>query len=603
MLFMCKPPNNIRWRWGLVPSLFLLLLSLYPQLRLWQMRGRDWQGNYAYNDIDEVAYAAYLNALADGRPRRNDPYTGYDDTRAESIFSIQFVTPYVFAKLARSLGGGGPLAMMLVAAWAGAATGLALFWLIAALTGDARWGVAGALLVICGGTLAVGQGAIGTLLGGTGPAYPFLPAFRRYIPAGAGPFLWAGTACVWCALAATTGRRQAAWTIAAGLCCAVLVFSYFYLWTTAAAFLVCLAVLWWAVRRDCGRVFLGLGALAALALGPYFYLLAQRGHTTDAVQLLARTHAPDLLRPPEIIGLVSLLLIVAAVWRGRVAWRTPLALFAAAFALTPLLTFNQQILTGHSLQPIHYEVFTGNYIAVLALILGVACLFRQTNILTTGHRPLTAVVCVAALACGWGLYEARHTGAVLDEANLLRDQAMPVMRRLRELGASSPETQQRATVFTGNFLLADELPTVAPQPVLWARHLHIFAGADWDENKERFYQELYWLDLDENWLDAQLHAPNFVIVYALFGWGRLSNRLIATPQPLTEAEIAAEVTDYANYRNHFDRRTAARVPLSYVIIGANEEFDWTRLEQWYQRDAGEMVGDYVLFRVHLRDER
>lgn len=69
---------KLRWRFGIIAGLFLAVFSLYPQMKMVYLRGSDWQGNYAYNDIDEVAYAAYLRALIDGRPRKNDPYTGRD---------------------------------------------------------------------------------------------------------------------------------------------------------------------------------------------------------------------------------------------------------------------------------------------------------------------------------------------------------------------------------------------------------------------------------------------------------------------------------------------------------------------------------------------
>src|SRR2546423_15668941 len=86
----------------------MMLLALFPQFNLWAMRGKDWNGAYAYNDIDEVAYAAYLQALIDGRPRRNDPYTGHDDVpsaqQPELLFSIQFILPYAMAVAVRPLG-------------------------------------------------------------------------------------------------------------------------------------------------------------------------------------------------------------------------------------------------------------------------------------------------------------------------------------------------------------------------------------------------------------------------------------------------------------------------------------------------------------------
>ncbi len=89
---------KLRWRFGIIAGLFLAVFSLYPQMKMIYLRGADWQGHYAYNDIDEVAYASYLKALIDGRPRKNDPYTGRDDSadhpQPESLFSIQFAGPY-----------------------------------------------------------------------------------------------------------------------------------------------------------------------------------------------------------------------------------------------------------------------------------------------------------------------------------------------------------------------------------------------------------------------------------------------------------------------------------------------------------------------------
>ncbi len=72
--------TKVKWRFGILAGVVLLVCAMYPQLKMWYLRGADWQGAYAYNDIDEVAYASYLRALIDGRPRKNDPYTGRDDS-------------------------------------------------------------------------------------------------------------------------------------------------------------------------------------------------------------------------------------------------------------------------------------------------------------------------------------------------------------------------------------------------------------------------------------------------------------------------------------------------------------------------------------------
>ena len=55
---------RIRWEFGIIAGIVLLLFGLYPQFHLWYLRGDNWQGAYAYNDLDEMAYAAYLQAFS-----------------------------------------------------------------------------------------------------------------------------------------------------------------------------------------------------------------------------------------------------------------------------------------------------------------------------------------------------------------------------------------------------------------------------------------------------------------------------------------------------------------------------------------------------------
>src|SRR5450432_2541767 len=100
--------QSIEWKWGALAALGMMLLALWPQMNMWIARGHNWQGSYVSVQGDEVAYSAYVNALIDGRPRRNDPYSGRDDApnqrRPESLFSIQFLPAYAIALPARFLG-------------------------------------------------------------------------------------------------------------------------------------------------------------------------------------------------------------------------------------------------------------------------------------------------------------------------------------------------------------------------------------------------------------------------------------------------------------------------------------------------------------------
>jgi hypothetical protein len=123
------------------------------------------------------------------------------------------------------------------------------------------------------------------------------------------------------------------------------------------------------------------------------------------------------------------------------------------------------------------------------------------------------------------------------------------------------------------------------------------------ENKERFYQLLYYAGLDEAWLKEALMNGDSVTVIALFGWGRITDRLTVNQQPLTVFEVEMEARRFADYIATFNRERAANPRLSYVIIHADFPFDFARLDLWYERDEGERIGAFKLYRVKLREEK
>jgi hypothetical protein len=639
---------KLRWRFGIIAAVFLAIFCLYPQMKMFYLRGSEWNGHYAYNDIDEVAYASYVRALIDGRPRKSDPYSGHDESpetpQPESIFSIQFAAPYSIALPARLLGIGTPWAMTLSGAIVGFLSALFAFWLIGRMTGNSWYAMAGSLVVFAGGALAAGEGAMPEIFF-DGFSYPYFPGFRRYIPAMAMAAVFGLFAVVWKVLAnsppyeggvaaasadgvvlsegndqnsgadsPTHGEpprprrlghpsfvRRGALLLAAVGCFAYTVFSYFYIWTTAAAWLGCLFLLWLlfrpeGFRRDLKSLFaVGIGCV--LALVPYFWLLSKRSETMDDVQLLVYTHAPDLWRMPEYISIVCLLLLGVGAAKKTILLRDRATLFALSLSLVPLVVFNQQIVTGRSLQPIHYQVFIGNYVSALALVVTVGVLLRN-RLSSHGAWPKIACASLAVLAILWGFVECHYTVRVLDEANVERDLALPIGHRLEELAGKDVDPH-RSTVLAYDMIQADDLPSVAPQNVLWARHQHIFAGMSWQENKERYYQFLYYQNVDERGLDYLLRN-DFVSKIALFGWGRHTDRLSFDAKPLTRGEIASEVRGYADYLDAFNVATAATPRLSYAVVNNKAGTDLTNLDKWYERDAGEIVGKYTLYRLKLR---
>jgi hypothetical protein len=596
---------------ALLASIAVMFLSLYPQLHLWYVRGAEWNGTYALFDTDEVAYSAYLNALIDGRPRRNDPYTGRDERedapQPESLFSIQFAPPFALALVARVLGLSASIIFMLLGCLTALVSSLAIFRLVRIVTNDERLAATAILFVLCLGTLATGQGALRELRG-VQAAYHYLPFLRRYIPAFIFPFYFAFCSLVWRMLTVEDKRRALRSAVLAGVTFALLVYSYFYLWTAAAAWLFCLALLWLTVRPEghgrALKLFGVMGALMVAALLPYLAMISNRAETMEAVQALTFSHAPDLLRVPELISAVVLMALAFSAHQGRIRWKDSAVIFTASFALVPIVVFNQQVITGRSLQPIHYEQFIANYVSLVAVVLAAALLWRAWGARDERRIPTKALVIVALAAFGWGMAETRVAVRIFKPFNLIRNDAMAVALRLDELavdpvGASRNEAHP-VVLFT-DVLPADDLPTITPQAVLWARHMHVFSGVTLSENKERFYQYLYYTGVTEQILRGALANRDFYYILPLFGWERANANLTVNWKPITQEEIFKELSEYGAYVRSFDRERASQPTLSYLVTSHRLHTDLSNLDRWYERDQGERIGAHTLYRVKLRE--
>jgi hypothetical protein len=322
----------------------------------------------------------------------------------------------------------------------------------------------------------------------------------------------------------------------------------------------------------------------------------------EAVQALTYSHAPDLLRVPEIIGAVVLGALAYGARRGTIKWKDEAVIFTASFALMPLIVFNQQIVTGRSLQPIHYEQFIANYVSLVALVTAAALLW-PTHMGAERRIPKRVLACIALFAFGWGIAETCVAIRIFIPFNLIRDGAMPVALRLSELARDPDATRrdgvERVVLFT-DVLPADDLPTIAPQAVLWARHMHVFSGVTLAENKERFYQYLYYTGITEQMLTNALANRDFYYLLPLFGWERANPNLTVNWKPITTQEAVEELHRYSEYVNTFNRERATRPVISYVVTSKRVNANLSNLDRWYERDAGEHIGDHTLYRVKLR---
>lgn len=602
---------KIRWKWGLLAALSMVLLSLYPHLHFRISRGTQWNGTYAAIEGvgDEVAYSAYVNALIDGRPRRNDPYSGRDDElrnrQPESLFSIQFVPAYLIAFPARVLGISAATVFIVLTPLAAGAASLVLFWLLANATGDDRLAATGTIVILCLGTVVGGHGLLAGLFGAE-PLYSYLMFLRRYQPAASFPFFLLFCAVVWRAITLRQARAAAATATVAGVIFGLLVFSYVYFWTAAAAWLAGLALLW-VIARPPGwqQQLKSFGIIAVVSLAtliPFVGLYARRAASMDAVTALEGTHRPDLFRLPELLSFAILLMLAWLVKRRLANARDGKTLFAVSFALLPFLVFNQQVISGRSLQPLHYEMFVANYSALIALILVLGNWFRMPAfaLLKTRKR---ALLWIAIAAFEWGSYETFVATRRSTEFNRRFDEARPVALRLDELARKGVERKgARATVLSSDLLGADGLPTSAPQAVLWAPHMQVYAGVTATESKERFYQYLYYTGITPDRLRQMLRTERqYGFAAGLFGFERVIKGLSLNPKPITTEELENELNRYAQYCASFTRERAAQTELSYLIMPTDDERNVANLDRWYERDQGERVGNYMLYRISLRE--
>jgi hypothetical protein len=600
----------IRWRWGAAAALAMMILALFPQVHFWIVRGSQWNGSYAAMEGvgDEVAYSAYVNALIEGRPRRSDPYTGRDSTSStpqpNSLFSIQFVPAYLIALPARAFGFSASTAFIALSPLAAGATALALFWLLMLGTGNERVAAAGVLVVLCFGTLVGGHGHASSFWGGK-PLYNYLMFLRRYQPAATFPLFVGFCGTAWLALTSTTSKRRLMLAITSGVLFAVLTFSYVFLWTAAAAWLGCLALVWLVARpngwRKALRSFAIITSFGAAAFAVFLSSYANRASSLETVQILELSHAPDLLRLPEIIAIVLLAIMIIACSRRLIDYRDPKVLLAFSFALLPLVVFNQQVITGRSMQPLHYEMFAANYSVLIALVLGIAAIRRNENPFRI-KLPRKALLWIALVAFEWGSYETLvATRGSLAMARDV-DDGRPVATRLSQLAASGSDKGTGSTLLCYDLLIADSFPTTAPQALVWAPHMIVFSGVTEAESKQRFYQQVYYSGIGPDKLkDILENEGRYGFASGIFGFDRTIKGLSHNPKPITTEELDAEMKLYEEYVRSFTAERARQLNLSYVVVSKSENLDFSNLDRWYERDSGEQIGKFILYRTRFRE--
>ena len=578
------------WKLGALAALAVVLVTLIPQVSLWAKTRSEWQGAYAYTDTDELAYSAYLNSLIHGKPRRNNPEAPTDPAVAlphESIFSIQFIPPLVVAFVARLLGLTASTTFIILTPLMAFISSLAVFWLLMEITRDPRTAALGLLLILLCGVLASAN------LLTAGNQYAVFSFLRRYIPSVAFPLVFVFCVCIW-RVYRTPNAKALWWTVAAGLTFGLLVYSYFFLWTAVAAWFFCFTTIWLIARRNDRKHVLKYGMICGVmmvaALIPYGRMLGMRLRATDGDLGLVLSHAPDLFRFTEVLGALIIAALVIGAYRRRLNWRSPVVLFAASCAVVPFVVFNQQIVTGRSLQPFHYEQFIVNYLVLVGAVLTDHLLWKLLQ-----RRPMFSV----ALALVIGTTLAVKTSLVNMRDNVTRDKAIPLFKRLDEDAARHPSPG--AALFDKTLLSASSQTTCASLPLLWSLYSYTYGNITSEEEHERLFQYFYYLGIDGARLEGLLNSGS-LFRGAVFGLIRVNPTLTENFKPVTAEEIRREVDAYSSYISSFSAKEAGRWPLSYVILVNGRSYDLSNLDRWYERDGGEVIGDSLILRVRLRSD-
>ena len=377
------------------------------------------------------------------------------------------------------------------------------------ITGDEKTAAVGVLLVLLCGVLASANLLI------EDNHYAVFSFLRRSVPAFPFPLFFLFCVCVWKAFN-RLGSASLLWSVAAGAIIVTLIYSYFYLWTTAGVLLFLLTLLWLIYRKEDRSTALKsvaiIGAFALVALVPYFQMLSQRSRTTDHYMVLVRTHAPDLFRFTEILATLILVAVIIGVHKGRLELRSPAILFVVACAITPFIVLNQQVLTGRSLQPFHFDQFALSYMVLVAGVIVDALWWRLLT-----RRAILSI----ALSLVVGVSLAAKTTKVNSPQNHTTDAALPLFAAIQEDMQRNPST---GSVLFDRTLLAAVAPSyMSSLPLLWSPYGFTYGSVTQQEDNERLFQYFYYLGVDEKRLEELLKGNLYRA--GLFGLHRVNPTL------------------------------------------------------------------------------
>jgi hypothetical protein len=332
--------------------------------------------------------------------------------------------------------------------------------------------------------------------------------------------------------------------------------------------------------------------------------LSNRSTVTDSALFLVFTHEADLWRIPELISYLTIIILYVSKRKDWVDWSETQILFLLSLSLVAPIVFNQQILTGKSLQPFHYQFTCVNYISVFSLLTTIFILVKK--ITPQDLRKFSILLLAGALSLG--CFETIYGAISTRKDNSARDELFPVAERIKFLSQNSESQNNTPIILSFDFTQdgyanSIDLPALSSQAVLWGPHITMFPDVDSNVNQERLFESLYFQNFDKDQLKKEFEKGNFIILLGFFGGGRFLSSMTNEYKPLTGEEINKVVEEYDQFYNSFRYENAQKNIISFVITSREIPEYFSVLDKWYERDLGEEVGNYLLYRVKLKNRK
>jgi hypothetical protein len=294
---------------------------------------------------------------------------------------------------------------------------------------------------------------------------------------------------------------------------------------------------------------------------------------------------------PILIGVIVATSAVVLARRDYLKLSDAGSVFTISLALTPLVLLNQQVVTGLSLQPVHFEIFVANYLSLLSAVSLFACLVRSNKPLISPAATKKILIYAGALSLLWGTVETVTAVNRSKFAAEVRDRSVGAIK----LAENDARGVSGAVVLTPDMVTADFVQSVSNLRPMWSPHTSSGGGVSLAENKRLFFLYLYLNGITDKELADALRAGVFEVTAAVFASDRALPELGSGTHSISAQDISREAGKFQSFTSNIDKEGVYNPQINFVVVPAASEPDYSRLDRCYRR---ELIGEADGFRIY-----